>query len=157
MYLKFTMGLYAFALIFITALVNSYFVRLGLENFYDTLILPDATPDNKYFSYIWGVCYALLFASFYLVLLTKQSDEAFKDANGLFIVQLFLQVLWVFCFFYLEQIGAAAVVIILLDMATALLLHTFFYINLTAFGLLLPYLAWLLFATYLNIYIAFFN
>lgn len=149
--------IYSFILVFVTALISKYFTDVGLETFYDTLIIPETTPEGGYFSFVWGVLYFLLFVSFFIVLSSKKNDEQAKDAHVLFILQLFLQILWCFSFFYMEQLWTSAVVIIILDMVVALMLHTFFYINKWAFVLLLPYLLWILFATYLNVFIIFLN
>lgn len=155
--LKVMQGLYSFIMVFITALIARYITEQGIYPFYDMLIKPEIIPDNQYFSYIWMIIYTLLFLSFYLVLLSPKTLEQFDDANALFVCQLFLQILWTFSFFFLHQIEASAIVIVLLDMVVALLMHTFLFINLWSFILLIPYLIWLLYATYLNVYITFMN
>lgn len=155
--LKIMQGLYSFVMIFITALIAGYITKQGLYPFYDLLIKPETTPESQYFSFAWGINYILLFISFYLVLRSPKTLEQFNDANALFVCQLFLQILWTFSFFYLHQITAGAIVIVLLDMTVALMLHTFLFINLWAFVLLIPYLIWILYATYLNVFIAFMN
>ncbi len=157
MTLKFMQGLYSFVLVFATAWISKYIVDFGLVPFYDLLEKPSFTPEGKYFSYAWSLIYLLQFISFYLILTSRKTIEQFDDANGLFISQLFLQIVWVFSFFYLQQLGASAIVIVLLDMVAALMMHTFIFINLWAFILMLPYLAWLVFATVLNVYIYFLN
>ena len=157
MTLKLMQGLYSFVLVFITAWISKYIVEQGLIPFYDTLEKPSFTPEKHYFSYAWTTIYFLQFISFYLVLNSQKTLEQFDDANALFTSQLFLQIVWVFSFFYLEQLGASAIVILLLDMVVALMMHTFIFINLWAFVLMLPYLAWILYATILNIYIYFIN
>lgn len=157
MTLKVMHGLYSFILVFVTALVGKYFTSKGLISFYDTLNMPPFTPEKYYFPIAWGFIYILLFISFYIVLSSKKSIDQFDEANALFITQLFLQILWIFSFFYMEQTIASAIVIVLLDMVVALMMHTFLFINIWAFVLLLPYLVWILFATYLNIFIAFLN
>ena len=126
-------------------------------SFYDTLDIPPGTPENYYFSYAWSGIYVLLFLSFYIVLRSRKTLEQFEDANALFVSQLFLQILWTFSFFYMEQLTASAIVIVLLDIVTALMIHTFFFINKWAFALTIPYLLWLLFATYLNIFVVMLN
>lgn len=157
MTLRFAQGLYSFMLVLATALLTKYFVTQGIDIFYGSLNLPEATPDNSYFSYIWRALYILLFISFFLILRADKPQELADDAGALFVSQLFLQILWAFSFFYLEQLTAAAIVIVLLDIVAALMIHTFFFISKTAFVLTLPYMLWLLFATYLNIYILFIN
>ena len=91
------------------------------------------------------------------MLRSRKTLEQFEDANALFVSQLFLQILWTFSFFYMEQLTASAIVIVLLDIVTALMMHTFFFINKWAFALTVPYLLWLLFATYLNIFVVMLN
>lgn len=154
---KISNALYSFALVFITAVMAKFFTFAGLEYFYDSLVISPITPEKIYFSYIWMFNYFLLFLSFYIVLESKKSIEQFKEANYLFILLLFMQVLWTFSFFYMEQIVISAIVIVLLDIVAGLMLHTFFYINKWSFILLIPYLLWILFASYLNIFISMMN
>ena len=150
-------AIYAFLLILGTALLSQYLVNQGLVPFYDLLDVPEITPDKSYFRLVWNILYILLFFSFYTALSSKQTTEQFIDVNILFILQFFLQILWTFSFFYLQQLIASAAVILLLDVVAAMLLHTLFFINSWSFFLMLPYFIWLLFATYLNIFISYWN
>ena len=157
MALKLIQGLYSFILIFITAIASKYFTDIGLEAFYDTINISEATPENNYFKYIWRGIYVLLFLSFYIILISKKSIDQFEDANSLFISQLFLQILWTFSFFYMEQLIASSIVIVMLLAVVFLMLYSFYQINKFSSIVLFPYVIWLMFATYLNIYIAFIN
>lgn len=157
MLIKLKLAFYSFILIFVTASITKYLVDFGLVPFYDLLDVPSVTPDKQYFRYIWNIIYILLFFGFYLALTSKQTDMQYYDLNSLFIMQLFLQILWTFCFFYIQHITAAALVIVLLNVVAALFMHTLFFINVWSFFLILPYFLWLLFATFLNIYIVFLN
>ncbi len=157
MLIKLKLAVYSFMLVFVTASITKYLVDFGLVPFYDLLDVPSVTPDKQYFRYIWNIIYVLLFIGFYLALISEQSDAQYTDLNTLFIMQLFLQILWTFCFFYVQHITASALVIVLLDIVAALFMHTLFFINVWSFFLILPYFLWLLFATFLNIYIVFLN
>ena len=154
---KLQRALYCFITVFLTAYITKYLVNIGLVPFYDLLNIPLVTPNKSYFRYIWNIIYVLLFFGFYFALVSEQNDEQYYDLNALFIMQLFLQILWTFCFFYLHQIGASVLVILLLDIVAALFMHTLFFINVWSFFLILPYFLWLLFATFLNIYILYLN
>ena len=154
---KLSNALYSFFLVLITALVAKYFTAQGMSNFYETLDIPATTPENHYFSYAWRGLYFLLFISFFMILESVKDEEQLLDAKLLFVCQLFMQILWTFSFFYMEQLIASAIVIVLLDIVVALMMHTFFFINKRAFVLTLPYLLWMLFASYLNIAIIFMN
>ncbi len=149
--------LYSFLLVVITAIIAKYFTAQGMSAFYEILDIPPITPENHYFSYAWRGLYFLLFISFCLILESNKDKELLLDARLLFVCQLFMQILWTFSFFYMEQLIASVIVIILLDIVVALMMHTFFFISKWAFALTVPYLAWLLFATYLNIAILFLN
>ena len=157
MLIKFRIGLYAFSLVALTAWISKYFVHIGLVPFYDLLDVPEATPNKHYFAYIWNVLYALLFFCFYVALNKFQTLEQFYDLNTLFVTSLFIQILWTFCFFYLQMTAAAAVVIVLLDLVAVMLVHTLWGISKVSAWLFVPYVIWLLFATYLNISIVFLN
>jgi len=157
MYLNVRYGLYSLFLIFVTAVICSYLVNTGLEGFYKILNKPLQTPDNHYFRYIWMALYIFLFLGFYIALLANKTLEQSLDLHALFCLQLFLQILWCFSFFYMYQIGVSAIVIVMLDMVVALLMHTLFFINLWSFCFFIPYLLWLLFATYLNVFLVFLN
>lgn len=148
---------YSFLLVFTTAVITKYLVNTGLVPFYDLLDKPAATPPHHYFRYIWNAIYVLLFIGFYIALTAKKSIEQAYDVHALFIMSLFLQVLWTYSFFYLQQLGLSVAVIIILDIVSALLMHTLLMISLSAFLLILPYFLWLMFATYLNVFIVFLN
>ncbi len=154
---KFFNVVYSFLLVFITALVAKFFTSQGMDAFYESLDIPKTTPENHYFSYAWRCLYFLLFISFVIILESKKDKEQLLDAKLLFVCQLFMQILWTFSFFYMEQLIASAFVIVLLDVVVALMMHTFFFINKWAFALTIPYFLWILFASYLNIAIIFMN
>jgi len=157
MLIKLRYAFYSFFLIFMTATITTYFVQQGLIPFYDILDKPLYTPEHQYFRYIWYVIYTLLFMGYYLALVVKKNLEQTLDLNALFMMQLFLQILWAFSFFYMQQIFVSAIVIILLDIVVALLLHSLFFISRRAFLCFFPYFLWLLFATYLNVFLIFLN
>ena len=157
MALKLIQGLYSFILVFATFVVSKYFTDMGLEDFYISINLPNETPDNDYFKIIWRGLYGLLFLSFYIILLSKKNIEEFEDANMLFIMQLFLQILWTFSFFVMGQILASFIVILGLDIVAFLMGLAFFRINKWALAIILPYYCWILFASYLNGWIVFLN
>ena len=155
--LKIIQGLYSFILVFIASLISKHFTDIGLENFYETINVSDITPENNYFRYIWKALYILLFLSFFTILVSKKSVEQFDDANALFIFQLFLQILWTFSFFYMGQLLASSIVIVLLVIEAFLMIYVFYPINKWAVLMVFPYLIWIMFASYLNIYIVFIN
>ena len=155
--MKIMYAIYSFFLIMATAMITKYFVDMGLIPFYDMLEKPFLTPPKHYFSIIWGILYVLMFVGFYIALIEPKTYTQSLDLHLLFVQQLFLQILWTFCFFYMHQLCISVFIIVLLGIVTAFLMHTLFFIDLWAFILFIPYLLWLLFATYLNVFIVLLN
>ena len=157
MALRFRAGFYVFCLVLLTSWLCKYFVQFGLVPFYDLLDVPTVTPDKNYFAYIWNALYVLLFLSFYFALIRLQTLEQFYDTNTLFVTSFFIQILWTFSFFYLQMPWVAGIVIVLLDLIALMLVHTLWGFSKISAWLFLPYLMWLIFATYVNAYIVFMN
>ena len=122
------------------------------KNWYNNLNKSSLTPPNWVFSVVWPLLYTVLFISLYLVWTDK---NCFPFCNPLifFIIQLCLNVVWTTIFFKLQKPLLALLDIILIILFTLITLYKFYEINKTSFYLLIPYIIWLCFATYLNLYI----
>ncbi len=75
----------------------------------------------------------------------------------LFAVQLVLNILWSFFFFYLRSPIMGFMDILLLDMFVLLYFVGAYVVKRSAALIMLPYILWLAFATYLNGYIMLYN
>ena len=73
-----------------------------------------------------------------------------KIALGIFIGQLVLNTLWSIIFFGLHSPGGALVEIVFLWLAILATIFAFYKISKPAACLLLPYILWVSFASYLN-------
>jgi tryptophan-rich sensory protein len=78
------------------------------------------------------------------------SKKKVQKAIMVFTIQLFLNVLWSLIFFGLHSPGGAFLEIICLWLGIIITILAFARISKTAAYLLLPYLAWVSFAAYLN-------
>ncbi len=124
---------------------------------YDGYVRPVLTPPPAVFGIVWPVLYALMGASLFVVI-TQGKDEKLKKAFFvLYGVQLALNITWPFVFFTANLLVTAALICILLDGATLALTVVAFRENRLAGSLLVPYMLWLLFATYLSCAIAILN
>ena len=94
--------------------------------------------------------------SVYIIYETTSSPDGEKVTN-LYWLQLFVNFLWPVVFFRFGWYWVAVVVIILLDILVIITMKYFYDIKKTAAYLLIPYLVWILFATYLNIGVAALN
>ena len=123
---------------------------------YSKLNKSSLSPPNWVFSVVWPVLYTLLAISFIFTLKNKKCKGLCKPLI-FFILQLILNLFWTTVFFKFKMIVTSLIII------NAIILLTFFtytsMIKISKKGayLLLPYLLWLCFATYLNGYIVYNN
>lgn len=127
----------------------------NIGNVYTQLTKPPLSPPGQVFGIVWPILYALMGLAMGLIF--NREDHLAKQALAWYLIQLGLNFMWSIIFFRFEARWLALVVLILLDIAVLYLLTLFYRINKVSFALLLPYLIWILFATYLNIGFAFLN
>lgn len=116
---------------------------------YGTLDKPFFTPPASVFGPVWTVLYLSMAVSAWLVWRRRGFSGA-RAAMALFSAQLMLNLLWSVIFFGLEAPGLALVEIVALWTAILLTILAFSKISRPAGWLLVPYLAWVTFATALN-------
>lgn len=115
---------------------------------YDTLNQPPLSPPAVLFPIVWTVLYALMGVSYGILREKKMNDS---DVKLIYYVQLVVNLLWPVAFFVLEWRLFAFFWILLLDALVVLMIITFKRRDKLAAYLQLPYLAWVLFASYLNL------
>lgn len=140
--------IFSLVTVLITAGFCSYFNQIGMENFYGSIQKSALTPPDIVFPIVWGVLYVLLVLAFDIVL--NSTDEHKKSAILQFMFNMFLQILWCWFFFNNGNFLLGFVVLVILDLATIFLIIRFYQSDYVAGLLLVPYMLWLLFATYLN-------
>jgi len=123
---------------------------------YRSLIQPPLSPPGWLFGIVWPVLYLLMGIAAYLIYQAPQTMQR-RNAITLYWVQLFVNFLWPIVFFRLEWYWISVAVILVLDALVLLTAVRFYQIKKAAGILMIPYLLWILFATYLNIGIALLN
>lgn len=118
---------------------------------YTGIAKPELTPANRVFPIVWNFLYFLMGVSAWLVWRTAGSINAAGAALALFTAQLMLNLAWTVLFFGLHNLGGAAVEVLALDLAIVTTIWVFWGTSRLAALLLIPYLAWTLFAAYLTI------
>lgn len=118
-------------------------------------------PPNAVFGPVWSILYPLMAVAAWLVWRRRRAgtpeitDHATR-ALAFYVIQLVLNALWTPFFFGLYPfVGAPAlwialVIIVLLDLAVLATMLAFWEVSRVAAVLLIPYWAWVLFATTLN-------
>lgn len=117
--------------------------------FYAQLAKPDWAPPAWLFGPVWSVLYLLMGVAAWLVWRARPSPGV-DGALGLYLVQLVLNALWSWLFFGWRQGALAMVDVVLLLALVAVTAAAFLRIRPLAAGLLLPYLAWVGFASALT-------
>jgi benzodiazapine receptor len=138
------------ALCFGVAGISSVFVMHSLFTWYPGLVKPPFNPPHKLFGPVWTLLYTLMAISAWIVWATRASVCRTRGLR-LFAVQLALNLLWSWIFFSRHQIGTAFIDIVALWIAILLTINTFRRMSTRAAWLLVPYLAWVTFAAYLNL------
>ena len=125
--------------------------RDSLENWYPTLAKSSLTPPGIVFSVMWTLLYMLMGVSAYII--WHRPAPGSWMPKVLYSLQLFLNLLWTFCFFFLRLPLLAFVVLVLLFILVAVYVAACYRNHRLAAYLNIPYLLWLLFAAYLNAYV----
>ncbi|MCE1236914.1 MAG: tryptophan-rich sensory protein [Hyphomicrobiales bacterium] len=132
------------------AAIGSRATLPAIPDWYAGLAKPAITPPNWVFGPVWTALYALMIVAFHRVL-TGGGGEGRGRAIALFLGQMALNALWSVAFFGLRSPGAGVAVILALDVAVAATLIAFYRRDRIAGLLLAPYLAWIGWATALNL------
>ncbi|MBI2019873.1 tryptophan-rich sensory protein [Candidatus Daviesbacteria bacterium] len=122
----------------------------GGLTWYQTLNKPFFSPPNWIFGPVWSTLYILMGISLFLVWIKRRVPSVFW-------IQLILNTIWSIIFFGLKNPTLAFLDIIALWITIFLTIKAFSKINKLASQLLWPYLAWVSFATFLNLAIVLLN
>lgn len=137
---------------------SSKITQSSLYDWYPEIKKPVFNPPNSVFAPVWTLLFILmgLAAGMIWNQLEKQT-EAVKKALFFFCVQLLFNVLWTFLFFGLNNLLLASIEIVLLWLLIYETFILFKKIEPKAAYLLLPYLAWVAFASVLTFFIYYLN
>jgi len=119
------------------------------DAWYEALTKPALTPPNWVFGPVWFTLYALMAIAAWRVW-RKSNLHAARWPLGFFVAQLACNALWSILFFGWHRPDLAFFDIIALWLAIAMTLRLFWQQDRLAGSLLIPYLLWVSFASYLN-------
>lgn len=132
-----------FSSVILTAIISSLFTNKNVNTDWFRNNKPSFTPPNFVFPITWTLLYIILGFVFSVSIKNKDYIVIY-----LFISNLFLNILWCFVFFYKKNKHIGLIII------SSLLINTIFLILVQKRWsqklLLLPYMLWLCFATFLN-------
>ncbi len=123
---------------------------------YEDIVSPPLSPPMWLFPVVWTILYILMGISSYIIY--EETDETLLSPQmKLYAVQLIVNFVWSILFFNLRAFLISFVWIILLDILIAEMIASFAKVSKAAAKLQIPYLIWVLFASYLNAAIYFLN
>lgn len=124
------------------------------SSFYRELVRPSWAPPGAVFGPVWITLYTLMGVAAWLV---WRSGAGARNALQLFAIQLVLNAAWTPVFFGARSLGGGLIVIVALEVAILLTIAAFSRRSRLAAALMVPYAAWVAFATALNASLFFLN
>lgn len=140
-------------------------ISVKADNFswYNSLNRSPLNPPNIIFHIAWSILYLLMGISI-AIIINKYIDEQdleikknIKNYIFLFIIQFILNLFWTYIFFGLKSPLFGFIEIIILDILIIITIMKFKTISKAASYILIPYILWCLFASYLTLHVLIFN
>jgi tryptophan-rich sensory protein len=134
---------------FVVAGVSGSWTASEVPRWYRTLTRPAIAPPNWVFGPVWTLLYAMMAVAAWQV--WESAPSSLRTCGlALFLMQLGLNFAWSLIFFRQHAIGAAFAEVVLLWAMIGATTLVFGRISPVAAWLMVPYWAWVTFATVLN-------
>ena len=137
----------------LAGIIGGIFTQSSVQSWYTTLRKPVFNPPGWLFGPVWILLYLLMGVALYLIWNTGEQSRSRDIALALFFIQLGLNILWSFLFFYLQNPLLGFIEILVLLVFIVLTAWRFFGLNQLAGILFIPYILWVSFASVLNFFI----
>lgn len=122
----------------------------SVKTWYPGLVKPSFNPPDSVFPPVWTTIFILTGISAYLVWQKRTYIAHFPRTAALYFIQLILNIMWSFLFFYAKEIGLALIEILILLAVIIINARAFYKIDKMAGLLFIPYILWVTFATFLT-------
>ena len=122
----------------------------AIAGWYKDLVKSPLNPPNWLFGPAWSILFALMGISAFLIYEKGLKNKKVREALNIFIAQFIFNIAWSFIFFGAKLPKLALIEIVILWFLILLTIVKFYRISKTAGLILLPYLFWVTFATFLN-------
>ena len=132
------------AVILAAAIGSMASTSASTDSWYLLLNKSELNPPSYVFGIVWPILYILMMVSAFL---------AHKKIFSIFIIQLFFNAAWSWLFFRFQMPLIALLDIYLLIAINIYILNLMYKENKVAFFLFIPYVVWISFASYLNLFI----
>jgi benzodiazapine receptor len=130
--------------------LGAFFTASSVNTWYVSLAKPSFNPPNFIFAPVWTAIFITIGIAAYLVWQKRSTITRFPRTIAIYFIQLLLNVMWSFIFFYAHQIGVAVFESVFLLFVVIVNAITFYKIDKRAGLLFIPYILWVSFATVLT-------
>lgn len=138
-------------------LIGTFFTFSAISTWYVYLNKPFFSPPNWVFGPVWTLLYTLMGISAYLVWRKYRFGKKAHKFYQVYSIQLTLNAVWSILFFGLKWVGVAFIEIIVMWYFIYRSIRESTKLDVRAAYLLYPYLAWVSFASFLNLAILVLN
>lgn len=143
-------SLFLAPLLLLLGTISGMMSNSGGNNFWFAgLEKPAIYPPPATFGIVWTVLYLLMGVALAMVV-TARGAPGRGLAIGVFVVQFLLNLAWSPVFFGMELLVPGFYLLLAIDLAVLVTVVLFYRVRPLAAWLLMPYLAWVLFAAVLN-------
>ena len=129
--------------------IVAFLIRDSFSTYKD-LVQPMFAPPSYLFPVAWTILYILMSIA---AIFVKDNDKCLK----IYYIQLLLNIIWTPIFFSFGNYLLALIDLIFLLLLVIYMTYLFYKENSKTIYLLIPYVLWLLFAGYLNLFIYLYN
>lgn len=143
------------ALIVIGSIIGSS-TKPDMSQWYSTLNRSELTPPNYVFPIVWTILYGVIGSCGWLIWRSTPFSQL-RIIKGLYIMQLISNWSWTPLFFRYHLTGLSLLAVICMDILVGLIIWLSYRKIRSVSLLMMPYLLWILCASYLNMYIWWYN
>ena len=136
--------IFVFVFVFLTLIIGGFASSQSLDIWYVNLVKSNLNPPGYIFGIVWPILYLLMSIAAY---------RTFEITKNPFFIQLIFNAMWSWLFFFFQMPFIALINIWLLIYLNAVLTIKMYKLDKFSGLIYVPYVIWLLFASYLNLFI----
>ena len=141
----------------IVIILIAMFGSIDSGEYYKALVLPKGAPPASVFPIAWGILYALMIITVSIITIKVKDGMYKKDAISYYYTQLMVNAVWPYLFFVFKLSALSFIWLILLLVLVMITLYKFYNLEKIAGLMLVPYVLWLIYAGYINLFVALLN
>ena len=133
-----------FIFVFLALIIGGFASSQSLDIWYVSLVKSDLNPPGYIFGIVWPILYLMMSIAAY---------RTFEITKNPFFIQLIFNAMWSWLFFFFQMPFIALINIWLLIYLNTVLTIKMYKLDKFSGLIYVPYVIWLLFASYLNLFI----